>query len=221
MSKSGPAGGMAKLHIDLFGGCSARQDGDGPCFLPTRKSQALLAYLAVPAGRFHAREKLTAMFWGETPEAQARQSFRQALLSIRRAVGSGPHPILLARNGAVAIDAEAVTVDVALLEAALANGTKEGLEQAAALYKGEFLAGFNLNEQAFEEWRIFERERLNLLAVEALTRTDASGVDETAAAPGATSGGAETVSAMCRLVRAGTGRRARGKDATTIPRYPA
>ncbi|MGC2319689.1 MAG: AAA family ATPase [Bradyrhizobium sp.] len=170
MSKSGPAGGMAKLHIDLFGGCSARQDGDGPCFLPTRKSQALLAYLAVPAGRFHAREKLTAMFWGETPEAQARQSFRQALLSIRRAVGSGPHPILLARNGAVAIDAEAVTVDVALLEAALANGTKEGLEQAAALYKGEFLAGFNLNEQAFEEWRIFERERLNLLAVEALTR---------------------------------------------------
>ena len=147
------AGGMAKLHIDLLGGCSAGLDGDGPCFLPTRKSQALLAYLAVPAGRFHAREKLTAMFWGDTPEAQARQSFRQALLSIRRAVGSGPHPILLARNGAVALDAEAVTVDVALLEAALADGTTEGLEQAAALYKGEFLAGLNLNEQAFEEWR--------------------------------------------------------------------
>ena len=169
MSKSGPAGGMAKLHIDLLGGCSAGLDGDGPCFLPTRKSQALLAYLAVPAGRFHAREKLTAMFWGETPEAQARQSFRQALLSIRRAVGSGPRPILLARSGAVALDAEAVTVDVALLEAALADGTTEGLEQAAALCKGEFLAGLNLNEQAFEEWRVFERERLNVLAVEALT----------------------------------------------------
>jgi DNA-binding SARP family transcriptional activator/tetratricopeptide (TPR) repeat protein len=169
MSKSGPAG-MAKLHIDLLGGCSVALDGDGACFLPTRKSQALLAYLAVPAGRFHPREKLTTMFWGETPEVQARQSFRQALLSIRRAVGSGPRPILLARGGAVALDAEAVTVDVARLEAALADGTTEGLERAAALYKGEFLAGFNLNEQAFEEWRIFERERLNVLAVETLTR---------------------------------------------------
>ena len=44
-------------------------------------------------------------------------------------------------------------MDVALLEAALADGTTEGLERAAALYKGEFLAGLNLNEQAFEEWR--------------------------------------------------------------------
>ena len=168
MSQSGLAG-MADLHIELLGGCSARLNGDKPCSLPTRKSQALLAYLAVPAGRFHAREKLTAMFWGETPEAQARQSFRQALLSIRRAVGGGSRPILLTRNGAVALDAEAVTVDVALLEAARADGTTQGMERAAALYKGEFLAGLNLNEQAFEEWRAVERERLSALAVEALT----------------------------------------------------
>ena len=168
MSQSELAG-MAELHIELLGGCSARSNGDVPSLLPTRKSQALLAYLAVPAGRFHAREKLTAMFWGETPEVQARQSFRQALLSIRRTLGGGPRPILLAQNGAVALDAEAVTVDVALLEAALAAGTTEGLERAAALYKGEFLAGLNLNEQAFEEWRAVERERLNGLAVKALT----------------------------------------------------
>lgn len=168
MSQSGLAG-MAELHIELLGGCSARSNGDDPCVLPTRKSQALLAYLAAPAGRFHARDKLTAMFWGETPEAQARQSFRQALLSIRRTVGRGPRPILLTRNGAVALDAEAVTVDIALLEAALAGGTTEGLERAATLYKGEFLAGLNLNEQAFEEWRAVERERFNGLAVKALT----------------------------------------------------
>lgn len=126
---------MAKLRIDLLGGCSVGLDG-GPCVLPTRKSQALLAYLAVPAGRFHSREKLTAMFWGDTPEAHARQSFRQALLSIRRAVGNSPRPLLLLRSGAVALDAEAVTVDVALLEAALADGSTEGLERATGLCKG-------------------------------------------------------------------------------------
>jgi len=168
MSKSGLAD-MAKLHIELLGGCSARTNGGAPCLLPTRKSQALLAYLAVPAGRFHAREKLTTMFWGETPEAQSRQSFRQALLSIRRAVGGAARPIFLTRNGAVALDSDAVTVDVTQLEAARADGTTEGFERAAALYKGEFLAGLNLNEQAFEEWRAIERERLNGLAVDALS----------------------------------------------------
>jgi DNA-binding SARP family transcriptional activator/tetratricopeptide (TPR) repeat protein len=161
---------MAKLHIDLLGGCSVGLDGKGPCFLPTKKSQALLAYLAVPAGRFHAREKLTAMFWGDTPEALARQSFRQALVSIRRLIGRAPRPILLARSGAIALDAEAVTVDVALLETALADGTTEGLERVAELCKGEFLASFNLDQPEFDEWRAFERDRLNALAVEALTR---------------------------------------------------
>jgi DNA-binding SARP family transcriptional activator len=167
MSKSGPVG-VPKLHIDLLGGCSAVLEGSGNSVLPTKKSQALLAYLAVPPGRFHAREKLTAMFWGEAPEAHARQSFRQALLSIRRAFGSGPRPILLARSGAIALDAEAVTVDVALLEAALSDGTTAALERVAELYKGEFLTGLNLDEQAFEEWRAVERERLNVLAVKAL-----------------------------------------------------
>src|SRR5690349_17310484 len=152
---------MVKLHIDLLGGCSAALDGERPCALPTRKSLALLAYLAVPAGRFHAREKLTAMFWGNTPEAHARQSFRQALLGIRRAARSPPRPILLARSGAVALDAEAVIVDVALLEAALADGTTEALERAAILCKGEFLADLNLAEDEFEVWRAVERERLN------------------------------------------------------------
>src|SRR5690242_2194519 len=65
------------LHLDLLGGFSASLDRARPCTLPTRKAQALLAYLAVPAGRFHSRDKLTALFWGEAPESQARQSFRQ------------------------------------------------------------------------------------------------------------------------------------------------
>src|SRR6185312_14103267 len=157
---------MIKLRIDLLGGCSASLGSDQPCVFPTRKSLALLAYLAVPAGRFHAREKLTAMFWGDTPEAQASQSFRQALLSIRRALRSSPRPILLTRSGAVALDPEAVTVDVALLEAALTDGGMEALERAAVLCKGEFLADLNLNEEAFEAWRAVERQRVNALVAE-------------------------------------------------------
>src|SRR3954447_13825294 len=124
MFQSGP-GDTAKLHIGLLGGCFVGLDGDGSRTLPTKKSQALLAYLALPAGRFHAREKLTAMFWGDTPEALARQSFRQALVSIRRLVSEASRPVLLSRNSSIALDPDAVSVDVALLEIALADGSKE------------------------------------------------------------------------------------------------
>ncbi|MCK1638167.1 AAA family ATPase [Bradyrhizobium sp. 157] len=168
MSQSGSASG-AKLHIDLLGGCSFQLGGHGKRSLPTKKSQALLAYLAVPVGRFHAREKLTAMFWGDTSETLARQSFRQALVSVRR-LAEGERPLLLTRSGAIALDAEAVVVDVALLETALADGTTEGLAKVAELCKGEFLAGLDLNEPDFNEWRSFERDRLNVLAVEALAK---------------------------------------------------
>ncbi|MEH2530068.1 DNA-binding SARP family transcriptional activator [Bradyrhizobium sp. AZCC 1588] len=167
MSQSGPGGGT-KLHIDLLGGWSVRLSGHGARSLPTKKSQALLAYLAVPAGRFHAREKLTAMFWGDSSETLARQSFRQALVSIRRLTGG--EPLLMTRNGAIALDPEAVVVDVALLEAALADQTTDGLEWIAELCRGEFLAGLNLDEPEFDEWRSFERDRLNTLAVEALAK---------------------------------------------------
>jgi DNA-binding SARP family transcriptional activator/tetratricopeptide (TPR) repeat protein len=162
-------GGATKLHIELLGGYSIALAGEGPLILPTKKSQALLAYLAVPAGRFHAREKLTTMFWGDAPEALARQSFRQALASIRRLIGQASRPILLSRSGAIALDADAVTVDVALLETALAEGTTEGMERLAELCKGEFLAGLTLNEPDFDDWHAFERNRINGLVVEGLT----------------------------------------------------
>jgi DNA-binding SARP family transcriptional activator/tetratricopeptide (TPR) repeat protein len=166
MSQSGPGGG-AKLHIDLLGGWSVRSGDHASRALPTKKSQALLAYLAVPPGRFHAREKLTAMFWGDSTETLARQSFRQALVSLRRLTAG--EPLLLTQSSAIALNPAAVEVDVALLEAALADDTRDGLERVADLCKGEFLAGFNLDEPEFDEWRSFERDRLNALTVEALT----------------------------------------------------
>ena len=49
-------------------------------------------------------------------------------------------------------------------------GTLPALEQAAALYQGDLLAGLTLNEAPFEEWLLGERERLHELALGALAR---------------------------------------------------
>jgi DNA-binding SARP family transcriptional activator len=161
---------MARLHLELLGGFSARLDGGQPCVLPTRKARALLAYLALPAGRFHSRDKLTALLWGDTTEAQARQSFRQALASLRRALGDSEPAGLLTQGDAIALDAQGVVVDVADLEAALADGGTEALERAALLYKGDLLDGFSVDEASFEQWRVVERERLHELVLEGLAR---------------------------------------------------
>src|SRR5262245_2807070 len=95
---------MASLAIELLGGFAVRAASGEACVLGTRKARALLAYLARPPGRFHSREKLTALLWGDTAEAQARHSFRQALLTVRRGLGDGEAPILVTQGDATRLD---------------------------------------------------------------------------------------------------------------------
>lgn len=159
-----------RLRIVLLGGFLAGFEDGESCRLSTRKSEALLAYLAVPTGRFHTRDKLATLLWGDTPETQARQSLRQALGSIRRALGPGHEQTVQVQGDAVALKPGAVTVDVTDLELTLADGRMEALERAATLYKGDFLAGVRVDETPFEEWRTVERERLHELALEGLVK---------------------------------------------------
>ena len=159
-----------RLRLEVLGGFAAFSGDAAVCRLPTRKAEALLTYLALPAGRFHPRDKLAAMLWDSVPEGQARQSLRQALGSIRRALGQDGERLVLAQGDAVALNPALVSVDAADLEGAIAEGRREALERAALLYRGDFLAGFRLPESSFEEWRTAQRERLHELALEALAR---------------------------------------------------
>ncbi len=58
-------------------------------------------------------------------------------------------------------------VDVADFEKGLASGTEEGLAKAASLYRGDFLEGFELDEERFDQWVIAERDRLHRAALRA------------------------------------------------------
>lgn len=159
---------MASLQLTLLGGFQARI-GTGPArVLPIRKAQALLAYLALPAGRAHPRDKLATLLWGDSPENQARNSLRQALFALRRTLPAGG---VRAEGDAVALDPAAVEVDVAAFERGLAEGTPAALAAAAQVYRGDLLAGLSVEGAAgFEEWLLGERERLRELALEALAK---------------------------------------------------
>jgi DNA-binding SARP family transcriptional activator/tetratricopeptide (TPR) repeat protein len=161
---------MARLTLMLLGGFRAHLDPGVPLAFPTRKAQALLAYLARPLGQPHARDKLASLLWGSTVETTARTSLRQTLYALRRIVRRADVEPLRTDGNVVWLDRDAVTVDVDEFEQRVAEGTPTALADANALYGGDLLEGLAIQEPPFEDWLTSERERLHEVALRALGR---------------------------------------------------
>src|SRR5256884_8950890 len=161
---------MTRLSLTLLGGFQARLEPGSAIALPTRKSQAMLASLALPLGRAHPRDKLAALLWGGIREESARASLRQALFVVRKALQDADAEALDQRADTLRLEPAHVDADVAAFEQAASTGTPEALTRAAGLYQGDLLAGLALAEAPFEEWLVSERERLRELALEVLAR---------------------------------------------------
>ncbi|UUX49934.1 hypothetical protein NUH88_21415 [Nisaea acidiphila] len=71
-----PQGGA--LRVSLFGGFMI-ESPDGSTDLPSRKAQAILAYLMLVPAQNETRERIAGLLWSGAPEEQARASLRQAL----------------------------------------------------------------------------------------------------------------------------------------------
>ncbi|HEY7203526.1 MAG TPA: AAA family ATPase [Methylomirabilota bacterium] len=160
---------MALLDLTLLGGFGARV-GTRCLVLPSRKARALLAYLAVPTGRAHTRDKLAGLLWGDTAEPQARNSLRQCLFGIRRILVAHHVRALVVDGESVALDHAAVRVDVAAFDRMVTEGSRASLSRARDLHRGPFLDGLLLHEPAFEDWLMAERRALAERATQALAR---------------------------------------------------
>jgi DNA-binding SARP family transcriptional activator len=159
---------MALLEIALFGGFKTTRPSGAVLSLPTKKAQALLAYLAVSPGQAHPRDTLATLLWSDMPKPQARASLRQAIFAIRKALH--PDNPLEHEGGTLTLGRGAVEVDVERFERLAGEGTREALERAAGLYRGALLEGFVLREAPFEAWLVAERLRLQELGIGALTK---------------------------------------------------
>jgi WD40 repeat protein/DNA-binding SARP family transcriptional activator len=168
------------LQINLLGPVEVRLAGADLTPTLSRKVKALLAYLAVEAERPHPRESLAGLLWPERPETVARQNLRQSLLRLRQAVGT--EYVEASRKTVQFNPAGDVHLDVAEFTALVAAWRSHDhaapemcaecaarLEEAAALYRGDFLAQFFLEDSAaFEEWASLKREWLRTEALQAL-----------------------------------------------------
>jgi len=157
------------LDICLLGGFTLSR-GEARVALPTRKSAALLAVLALRPGEALSRERLSDLLWSRSAPQQARASLRQALAQLRRSLDGGLEDPVETISDGVRLRVEQVRVDTDRLQLALAEDTPESLALAVQLYRGDLLAGFALSEAPFEEWRDIETERLRRVVLKGLSR---------------------------------------------------
>jgi DNA-binding SARP family transcriptional activator len=161
---------MSRLELTLLGGFHARVKGGSAIDIATRKTRALLAYLALPPGRHHSRETLVSLLWSDRGEKQAHASLRQALVELSRALESnGCLPLMKDRN-TLALNPDAVEVDAVVFEQLASKDGIADLERAATLYAGDLLEGLGVRDSAFEEWWLLERQRLRNRAIAVLKR---------------------------------------------------
>jgi predicted ATPase/DNA-binding SARP family transcriptional activator len=147
------------LEIGTFGGLRLRVGGCPVAPLDARSAEALLVYLAMQA-RPVPRDVLADLLWPDRDGERSRANLRSAVYRLRRLL---PDHVRADRT-AVGVEG-AVEVDALELERRLRAGE---VAEAAALFRGDFLAGFHLPESAeFEGWLASEAERLRTLALAA------------------------------------------------------
>ncbi|MBX3001721.1 MAG: AAA family ATPase [Caldilineaceae bacterium] len=152
----------AILSIHTFGQVAATIGTNGqPLPFETRTVQALFLYLACQR-RPIGRDQLAELLWPDRSQEQGRANLRVAIHRLRRDFA----PYLLITRQTLAFQHDApIALDVTRFENAFAA---DDLAAATALYQGDFLAGFYLDESSeFEQWMLLERERLHILALTA------------------------------------------------------
>jgi DNA-binding SARP family transcriptional activator/cytochrome c-type biogenesis protein CcmH/NrfG len=153
-----------------LGGFALEMPNGGPLVLSTRKDRLLLAYLAVSAGKPQQRSRLAGLLWADRSEAQARESLRQSLASLRQVFRSTGTEPLHADRDTVALDPTDLDIDVLEFEELVRTRNPAGLE----LYRGELLEGFDSPNSEYDAWLRSERLRLEELAIGMLEKLVAS-----------------------------------------------
>ena len=157
------------VEIRVLGTFTVLRDGAPLPLPPSRKTRALLAYLAID-GRKHQRERLCELFW-ELPD-DPRGALRWSLSRIRQVLGDDGNMLKADRN----------TVQLCLDNVGIGYSSIRGLtqldlnacplsllENCAAQFAGPFLADLSLPRcPEFEAWRAAISDEADVLHIRLL-----------------------------------------------------
>jgi DNA-binding SARP family transcriptional activator len=164
---------MNRLTLNLLGSFQLLLDHKVDARFESNKARALLAYLAVEHDAPHPRERLAELLWSAQPLDVVCGNFRRILANLRAVIDDRnrqPPCLLITRETVQFNTASDVFVDlIHFLSLAKTPKTEsdwaEHLAQAAALYRGPFLDGFELDAcPEFEQWTTAIRSEVALSA---------------------------------------------------------
>ena len=178
---------MGRLGIALFGPMLVTRDSHPVTGFEYDKVRALLAFLALEADRPHRRETVAGLLWPEQPEKVARDSLRNALATLRKAIGDdeADPPFLFITREAIQFNTGSdFVLDTAEFTRNLnyaahhrhrdpdfCRACAAWRRETADLYRGPLLAQFSLADSPeFETWLVAHREALHYEAMEMLTK---------------------------------------------------
>jgi DNA-binding SARP family transcriptional activator len=161
---------MPTLRVYLFGKFCVRRDEQVLDGFDARKVQELFCYLLLHRDHSLPRETLASILWPDTTTVQSKKSLRQALWQLQSALGSHNESVsdrvLLVEPEWIRLNSEAdFWLDIAVLENAfqlvqkvpghkLDTQQAQILQDAVQLYQGPLLEGW------YQDWCLYERERL-------------------------------------------------------------
>lgn len=156
------------VRLNILGGFDLQTGAAAPPL--GRKAQGLLAFLALAEGRAVNRERLAALLWDDRQEPQARQSLRQTISAVRKALGKDGMRLLLTEGDGLRLDIDAVVTDAVLFLKHLESGSRDDLTRAANLFQGDLLDQLGSVSESFDSWLDGERHRFRLAVADAVDR---------------------------------------------------
>jgi DNA-binding SARP family transcriptional activator len=165
------------FRLKFFGPGEAYYNDRPLFYYPRHQAYLLFCYLLLNPERPHSRDQLATMFWGEYPTQISRKYLRNGLWKLRQQLEAVEAPVdryfLINEDSISFVGAGQYWLDVELFNTtltsyqdlpgqSLAREQAAQLEEAVALYSDDLLVG------VYDDWCLYERERLSLLYLRAL-----------------------------------------------------
>ena len=158
---------IPQFRLSVLGDLQVLRDGRALALPPSRKTRALLGYLAL-ARRAQGRQKLCDLLWDGPGDP--RGALRWSLAKLRPLLDDAERVRVVADKEGAAIALGEGELDLAaaraLTGASPAEASREALRRAADLFRGELLEGLELPDAfRFQTWLAGEREAARTLRV--------------------------------------------------------
>jgi DNA-binding SARP family transcriptional activator len=161
---------MPSFKIRLFGKLSVHCNRDEVLGLESSRVQELFCYLLLHRDRPHPRETLASLLWEASSSTQAKKYLRQAIWQLQNSLAlpkdQEGEDVLFVEPEWIRINPRAdIWLDVAIFEDTFTlvrglPGDKMDPDQARALKMVVQLYGGDLLEGWYQDWCLYERERL-------------------------------------------------------------